>query len=243
MSLQKILPTTLSHDLRRQIFRIKRPSGYAQLLALREKHVEHEDVVSLAPYIQRQAIFVHIPKCAGLSISKTIFGCRGSAHMNISLLQLAFTGAEFQSFYKFSFVRNPWDRLVSAYYFMRDRESRVSQRDFGGRSFESFPNFQSFVLDYINESDLSHHVLIKPQYKFICQNGTETPQLDFIGRYENIAEDYSQVCQRLGIPNTIRDTNRGQSRPRDYRTEYNDEMVEIVGRVYARDIRMFRYSF
>lgn len=243
MSLQKIIPPTISHDLRRQIFRVKRPSGYAKLVALREKHVEHEDEVSLAPYIQRQAIFVHIPKCAGLSISKAIFGCRGSAHMNISLLQLAFTGSEFQSFYKFSFVRNPWDRLVSAYYFMRDREALVSHRDFGGRPFESFPNFRSFVLDYISESDLSHHVVVKPQYTFICQSNAEAPGFDFIGRYENIAEDYSRVCQRLGTQHTIRDTNRGQSRPRDYRSEYDDEMVEIVGRAYARDIEIFQYSF
>lgn len=243
MSVVRSLLHWAPHDLARTYSRFRERERYGGLMALRDTPVENEDTVSLRPLLDRRAIFVHVPKCAGLSVSKAIFGCRGAAHMKVSDLRIAFSREEYASFYKFAFVRNPWDRLVSAYYFMRDRGSITAGRDMNGRRFDSFPDFRSFVRDYVARSDLGHHVVLRPQHWFLCRTSLDAPDLDFVGRFENLQEDFDSVCKHIGVDVSLVEKNTGQSRRGDYRAEYDEETAAIAGRAYRRDAELFGYRF
>jgi len=69
------------------------------------------------------------------------------------------------------------------------------------------------------------------------------PIVDFIGRYENLQEDFNKVCKAIGIaPVKLLHKNKSE-RPKDYREAYNNKTKEIVARVFAKDIELFKYTF
>src|SRR3954465_5712000 len=65
-----------------------------------------------------KCIFIHIPKTAGVSISKSLFG-NYTDHANIDWYLKHYEKRTVEQYYKVAFVRNPWDRLYSAYVFLR----------------------------------------------------------------------------------------------------------------------------
>jgi hypothetical protein len=64
-----------------------------------------------------QCIFIHIPKTAGTSVARTLFG-QGSRHVPYFEYEKV-NGRKFNRYFKFAFVRNSWDRLVSTYFFLK----------------------------------------------------------------------------------------------------------------------------
>jgi hypothetical protein len=201
-----------------------------------------------------QCMFVHIPKVAGQSVEQYFLRLQGLTWQTRSSLLLRYNGdpsqgprrlahltameylsyghinnREFNAFYKFSFVRNPWDRLVSEYEFRR----RQLGCDFRAFLFERFPK--------TGPSDAYRHVL--PQYRFLFDE-TGRQLVDFIGRFERLAEDFEIVRQRLKIDTSERlpHRNRAQSR-KPYQDYYNDASRRFVEDLYARDIELFKYNF
>lgn len=75
---------------------------------------------SYKPLDNLKCIFVHIPKTAGISISRSIFGNLGGGHTKIRDYELIFSAKDFNNYFKFTFVRNPWDRIFSAYRFLKN---------------------------------------------------------------------------------------------------------------------------
>ena len=202
-----------------------------------------------------QCIFVHIPKAAGQSIEQFFLrlvrlswqtraslllrfnpdpklGPRRLAHLTASEYISCghISEPEFNSFFKFSFVRNPWDRLVSEYEFRRRR----LECDFKAFLFECFPA--------PGPSDAYRHVL--PQYRFLFdENGRQL--VDFIGRFEKLRADFQVVLRKLGISEGAGDLphrNRAHSR-KTYQEYYDAEARKFVELLYARDIELFNYRF
>lgn len=126
---------------------------------------------------------------------------------------------ESKNYFKFSFVRNPWDRMLSTYFFKK-----------GVARIKIDPNmsFKEFLSQY-NHPD---------QYSYI--EGFDNNF--FIGRFENLQQDFDIVCDKIGIPQ--RKLPHANKSSHNYYTEYyDDESREIVARRYARDIEYFGYQF
>ena len=85
---------------------------------LRELATNPDTEFSLVECFKLRCIFFHIPKTAGLSLSAALFGNRGLGHIDVRTARILFGERRFSSFFKFCFVRNPWDRLVSAYHYL-----------------------------------------------------------------------------------------------------------------------------
>lgn len=204
-----------------------------------------------------KCVFVHIPKVAGQSIEYFFYSLLGvkretlllghnedpklgpeelshlTAEEYISFSYM--TSAQFNSYYKFSFVRNPWTRLVSEYIF-NDYISKFEFKDF---VFNNFPE-----IDY--HDDAYRHVL--PQYEFLYDSG-ENVLVDFVGRFENLQADFNIVCQKLGIENTTlphfnpSKKNKALKEYKPYWEYYDDETKEFVAKFYQKDIETFGYTF
>ena len=67
------------------------PAPAAGIHEMRTRPVTGPETVSLAPVIARRAIFVHIPKCAGITVNQTLYGCRGGAHMTDEIYKIYLT--------------------------------------------------------------------------------------------------------------------------------------------------------
>lgn len=105
------------YDMRRMLFSVIKQKQFHDLQHLRT--IDTNDGYSLKPFDLYRCIFVHIPKAAGISMSRALFGNFAGNHKSVETYQRIFSKKEFNSYFKFTFVRNPWDRLFSAYIYLK----------------------------------------------------------------------------------------------------------------------------
>ena len=220
-----------------------------------------------------KCIFIHIPKTAGQSIEHFFLNLHGLSWENRAPLLLRYnpdplkgpeslahltaeeytklghiSSEKFKNYFKFAFVRNPWARLVSEYRY---------------RSCYKKYTFKEFVLERLPKqdaySDKYRHIM--PQYDFIHDRDGKII-VDFVGRFENLQEDFQTVLQKLSIPTArlprmnvslskdieiikkikyllFRKTYTAQKHWKDY---YDRDTAEIVRKIYSQDIKKFNYS-
>jgi len=205
-----------------------------------------------------KCLFIHIPKTAGTSIEKTLdiygdwrkenreilFGRIESGELKNIGLKTDFlqhvTIAEAQEiscipqdYFSFSFIRNPWDRMVSIYS-NPDNNLVWKARRMGIDLLDL--SFEEFVL----EIGRINHVHLTEQYKFICDEQYRL-QVDFLGRFENLLEDYSIICEKVGLNTQF--THANKSEHLSYKNYYNANTKRIIEDRYEADIELFKYCF
>ncbi len=135
----------------------------------------------------------------------------------------------FASYFKFGFVRNPWERLVSEYEFIRAHPEHHRHR-----RVLALPDFAAFVRFQIPRPDAYQ----------IHQLADERGALgaDFVGRFERLQDDFDQVCARLGLRVPPLE-HLNPSAGGDYRTYYDDETAALVAERWRREVELFGYRF
>jgi chondroitin 4-sulfotransferase 11 len=183
-----------------------------------------------------QCIFIHIPKAAGTSVALALFG-KGSRHVPYFVYE-QINRRKFNRYFKFTFVRNPWDRLVSSYFFLKNGGMNDADAKWAKENLADFPDFGSFVSGWVNEENILSWLHFMPQHYFIC-NSDGKVMVDFVGKMENMDRDFAYVANKLGCNKTLQKINVGSKRR--YNDYYNEETWGIVRRVYASDIELFDY--
>lgn len=251
----------LPHDVRRSVFRRLRPHDHEVYATMRANDlgVVPGQTISLTHFDQLKCIFVHIPKCAGISVGRTLFGEYEGNHLPIPAYQMIFDQQDFDEYFKFSFVRNPWDRLVSAYRFMKHGAeaatavglvapdaSRHAETKRSVRSEVSqFDDFEHFVTSWVRPENIRLHEHFRGQHRFVCSPNGKL-QLDFVGRFETLDQDVQSVAERLGVATELvhhNRTNASHETKASVRDMYTPRTRDIVAKMYEKDIRLFDYSF
>ena len=152
-------------------------------------------------------------------------------HGHFSLREVRpFLGEEaFRDYFKFAFVRNPFDRFVSYCAFMTR----------GNDAFQSDP--RRVMHKILFEVKPEQHVLFQPQHTFI-DGGDGQPLTDQIGRVEDMQGSFDAICDRIGIPRASLGRVNG-SRHGGYREYYDTDLIEGVTARYRRDLELFGYEF
>ncbi|MEO8458945.1 MAG: sulfotransferase family 2 domain-containing protein [Dokdonella sp.] len=153
----------------------------------------------------------------------------GHGHLSAQQIRPVLGEKRFASYFKFAFVRNPFDRFVSYCAFM-SRQSDV---------FETQP--QVFMRHVLRDMQPTAHILFRPQHEFLCDHEGSL-LMNFVGRVEHLQRDYDAICNQTGIASTA----LGQvnaSKHRSYVDYYDDELIGLVGDLYQRDIELFGYRF
>jgi hypothetical protein len=206
-----------------------------------------------------KCIFVHIPRTGGTSIESalgvlgdwrqenmnSLFGIITSPDLQRRVGATPFLQhltanelsellpREFQLYYRFAFVRNPWDRMVSIHARM-DPHMQTSARSAGlqleGTSFDEF----------LERTENFAHVHLAPQHAFVLDSAGKL-FVDFLGQFERLTTDFTAICARLGLRCVL--PHRNASAHRDYRTYYNRVSCRTVERRYGDDIERFGYLF
>ncbi|WP_435412942.1 sulfotransferase family 2 domain-containing protein [Psychroserpens mesophilus] len=230
----------LPYNLRYYFFKFKQPKGFRQKQALRKIDTKG-DHMSLKGFDDLKCIFVHIPKAAGVSVNKALFGNYGGSHLKLKDYQLIFNKKEFYKYYKFTFVRNPWDRLVSTYFFLKNGGFHENDKAWFDDNLSQFEDFEDFVLNWLNDENSYKWIHFIPQYEFITLNNKVL--VDDIFKLEDINESIKIISKKLNIPIELKHENQNPNRDSKYREYYTPEMKDIVGLVYKKDIELFDYQF
>jgi hypothetical protein len=209
---------------------------------IRRLRVATSGIYGLQPLDRHRCIFIHIPKTGGLAVAESLFGNHAGSHLFIDDFEALYSRDELDSYFKFAFVRNPWDRLVSAYAFLARGGLNSYDQQWAAKHLAPFTNFESFVKGWLTKKSIYCGLHFLPQFEFVCVERRRIG-VDFIGRFERFDEDFRIVANRLGIEASPKVVNRTRSRSPDYRTWYSDETARIVGDVYSEDISLFGYDF
>ena len=135
----------------------------------------------------------------------------------------------YDNYYSFIFVRNPWDWQVSLYhYVLRDETNQHHE------IFKSFAGFEEY-LDWRCAEDVHF------QKDYIVDEQGEVI-VDFIGRMENLNEDFKTICRKIGIevadlPHLNKSVSKG------YQEFYTPRMRNLLYDTYQADIDYFGYDF
>ncbi len=193
----------------------------------------------LAAFDQKKAIFVHIPKTAGLSVVESVFGTHGG-HRSAAYYRKIFD-KEFEQYFKFTFVRNPWDRLYSAYRFLEAGGLNKHDKQAFEIHLAKCKSFEDFVINWLDEKMIFKIIHFFPQSYFIVDDKGKS-LVDYIGRFENLQKDYQHIVQQLGLEVSLPHVNKS-NRKDSYQFIYTKEMEEKVARIYQEDISRFSYTF
>jgi len=210
-----------------------------------------------------KAIFVHIPKTAGTSI-EAVLGMHGDKqdigvvpyfnqeldyehlygrqmqHMTAQSIRTVLNDdALFNSYFKFTVVRNPWDRLVSALAWTDQKWVRGEELTLDG--FDSQVRQLHAVLSSASSAAPAQlPPYLYPQSLYIF-DAERRPLVNFIGRYENLAADWRVIQDKLGL--SVELPSRMKSHHRDYRDYYSAATRQLVAEMYALDVSLFEYEF
>jgi hypothetical protein len=199
----------------------------------------------LPQIVAQGVIFIHVPKAAGSSLKTELYGKPLGGHRRIAEY-VAYDGLRTQSFFKCSFVRNPWDRLLSAYSYLKNRTA-TSHRDrkFAETYLDQTADVNDFVLALGNRqyrNSVMLYDLFRPQCHWICMPGETRHAMDFIGRFETMHDDLVIMREKLGLQQQpLVQTRKSLHQP--YQEVYIDRTRQIVGDIYAQDIELLGYSF
>ncbi|MFN8166083.1 MAG: sulfotransferase family 2 domain-containing protein [Bacteroidia bacterium] len=202
----------------------------------------------------KKFIFIHIDKSAGTSVKAALskycwyphetmyssflkkIGVRQYSeefydHIRAYELKHYLDEETFNNFFKFAFVRNPWDWMLSSYtYYLKNPKMHphVYFKD-------QIKTFKDFILWQTGNPYIYH---TQSEYLF----DHEGKQLvDYIGRFESVEEDFKHIIAKLGINEVL--PHKNISKEKGYAEQYTDETRELVHKYYQRDIEHFGYNF
>ena len=145
-----------------------------------------------------------------------------------------------RNYFKFSIARNPWDRVVSLFSWEARNKPELKPvrklRHKLGTPFDEFAEsarlFRNFVSGEWSTND--HIYLIDDQ---LC--------VDYVIRYESLADGLAEVCRHVGIPNVEVPRLKSGLRPQDrpYTDYYDARTRDAVAARHRRDIELFGYGF
>jgi len=190
-----------------------------------------------------KCVFIHIPKTGGTSIRKGVFNLEhpcGAEWENVP--------AAWKKCFKFAFVRNPYDRLVSGWKYFKGEENF------------SFNDFVQIITGHkIHRDMMATRRPKEGQGLMLTLNGGATesihhhlmPQLhpynhlkhaDFIGRFENLQEDFDKICDQLNAPRQ-KVPHFNKTNHKHYSSYYNKSIKMMADQYYEEDLQKLGYHF
>lgn len=143
-----------------------------------------------------------------------------------------------KNYFKFAIVRNPYDWIVSWYHY---RKSNSIPR--GNRNPNCTDNisFKQWLIDPESSAYNKTGIGLTMSQMDVIE-GNDEITLDFIGKLENLQQDFDTVCDKIGIPRQQL-SYKNKSKHNRYTEYYDDETKSIVAERYAREIELFGYKF
>jgi len=212
-------------------------------------HIESTKFLSEDVWFSEAGKFIYFKssRTAGTSILRGVFHDKHNKKtipLAVKNFDMTLTDKEIKSdYFTFTFVRNPFEKIVSCYHFIQNNPSHANwRRDIKLSTFGDF--IENKLVDkngYVTDG----HWL---PFHYYAYSGGERI-VDFIGRFETLDDDWSYIGDKLywkdsklphyqGHPDW-ETTGDGKS----YRDMYTEKTRNIVANIYSKDLKLFGYEF
>lgn len=192
---------------------------------------------------ENRVVFIHIPKNAGTSLYAT-FGMDVPENTHCPVTgYLASDAALFHDSFSFGFVRNPWDRMVSAFQYLKHKPISDDDKRWAAQTLAPFETFEDFMMA-LESARFRNRVVgwrhFKPQWHFLT-NWAGHNAVNYVGRFENLAEEVDIIGNKIGVTPQLTIENSTQRKP--YFNYYTPESRKRVAQIYAEDITRYGYTW
>ena len=204
----------------------------------------HQKIVTIKSwklFKKRGHLFIHIPKAAGISFFYGIYGKESLGHVSIKEYIENYGEKSISKLFKFTITRNPYDRLSSAYNYLKEG-GRGKKSDLEHKIIiDRYKSFEEFVLNvFLSDEYLKIEHLLPQVYWLKCANGLI--KIDYIGRFETLDSDFNRIIKSIGKkPKDFSLPFKNKSR-KSSTQEFTPAMIKIVNKVYAEDFEFLGYD-
>ena len=184
-------------------------------------------------------IFTHIPKTGGSSVHSSLNDYFEPNQWMHNDLQKDLKKCS-SDYFKFAFVRNPWDLTVSSYHYFCYSDVTKWRRKKIPKNF-IFKDWLRWKQKNRSRGWKKNRCYGKNQLCYVSNIRGEL-LADFIGRFENLQKDFNTICDKIGIPHQEL-PHKNATKHKHYTEYYDEETKQIVAERYANDIEYFNYEF
>jgi hypothetical protein len=194
-------------------------------------------------------VFIHTPKCAGTSIHRALRTIHDRLSLPLDERKYhkhekasevrRILGPTWDKCFTFSFIRNPWDLMVSSYHWWLNHASQFPSLVEHASKVKALPDFGAFI-----RSPYGSEMINEQQGKDLTDwiSDGDKVIVDLVGRYENLEQDWQRVCEALKIE-SLPLTRENRVARSDYRSFYDVASQRLVADRFARTIKQFGYEF
>jgi hypothetical protein len=188
----------------------------------------------------KNIIFIHIPKTAGTSIlnalgKKTLTGRQ-------HLPWYIYANADpifFEKAFKFSFIRNPLDKLYSSYSYLANGGNQTTDQ-IKQKTIMEYKDLNDFIIRGLSQGVMRNDPMFLPQSNFILDSNGEFV-VDFVGRYENLENDFNTIAQKIGLK-MDQLPHLNQTQYLNQKNNLSKDALEVLEMIYIQDFKCLNYS-
>lgn len=215
--------------------------------------------------LEKNFLFIHVPKTGGNSVQKTLikysddkivkinpkyhdgiedFEIRNDKykihkHYTLTQYKSVLSPSIYDKVYKFTTIRNPWERMISFYFSPHRNTKKWDKKKFLYLLYK-VSTLRNFIVTKSDNKALRKIEDLK--YILKCPSKPLDSEIDFILRYENLEEDFNFVCNKLGIKDAKLPT-LNKSEREHYANYYDKTLIEIVRKKFWEEIEFGDYKF
>lgn len=215
---------------------------YGVLPVVLRKYLSQKTEVGISDLERHyKIIFVHVPKCAGNGLLRSLFGIGGMRHSEIKQIMRKYP-EEYRTYRKISVVRNPYDRFVSAFYYLKEGGMGHFDEEFSRKYLHGYSDVNDLAGALAADKLLRLNVLnwthFKPQVDFLTVEGVLV--MDKIVRLECLNDQYDSLVEYIGVKDygVLRKHNATTRKDRDL-TEISKQ---IIYDLYREDFELLGYE-
>lgn len=191
-------------------------------------------------------VFIAVPKTGSISVHFTLG--HGDNIPEPPLYHQSITTAlqnhpECANYLKFGIIRNPWARTLSLYndFTLKRIHQYSGQIRHDKPLFGEFANFEDFCVN-VKNTPWINDIFLQSQTSLLELNGV--PAMNYIGRFENLHEDFQTICKMIGVDvGPLQQHNTGKYDNSNHRQHYTAIARDAIAALYHDDIERYGYEF
>lgn len=238
-----MVPTFIKGILKRSLYGVI-PYSFSQKLDRTFRSRRFEALSDQRPPgLEHGFLFIHVPRTGGTSIKEALLPDveqEVQGHVRAYDWRLVCAEGAYTSAFKFGFVRDPWDRLVSSYRYLNSGGWGERDKEWAEKHLADVEDINSFVMEWLREDRLYAYPHFIPQSYWLTDPSGNL-EVDFVGRYESLASNFQTICDRLDIETELPHVNATEGVSGSYHDCYTVEAAEKVADLYKDDIERFGY--